>query len=225
MSITKCKDHMGNEFGSISEMCRFWRVPLNTYCGRKERGHSLEACLTGVGVMGNAKKCKDHLGKEYPSERQMLAEYGVEKGTYRDRIACGWTLEDALTKPAKWRGIIGNEHIGLKKRMNCGLDAKIVEYKNHKDITVEFEDGTKRKARYCCFISGKIAHPTLRSSGRGEFQGFDICYRVGKDPDGYTWYAVECQECKARDIMTPQMMINNAHMSRHKKNCIMLTKS
>ena len=46
-----------------------------------------------------------------------------------------------------------NSRIGEFRIMTCGLSAKIINYKNHTDIDIEFEDGKIR--RHCCYDSFK----------------------------------------------------------------------
>ena len=50
------------------------------------------------------------------------------------------------------------QRIGEKRIMNCGVSAEIIEYENHKNITIRFEDGLIRKCRYDKFKEGKVAH-------------------------------------------------------------------
>ena len=47
---------------------------------------------------------KDHLGKEYRSERAMLRAYGIGRTNYATRIRKGWSMEKALTTPSKYTG-------------------------------------------------------------------------------------------------------------------------
>ena len=47
-------------------------------------------------------KCKDHLGKEYNSIKEMAEAYGLTYSIFYSRIsALGWTLEEALTIPKR----------------------------------------------------------------------------------------------------------------------------
>lgn len=43
----------------------------------------------------------DHLGNVYSSKTEMCKKYGIELNTYSWRIASGWNLKDALTKPVR----------------------------------------------------------------------------------------------------------------------------
>lgn len=49
------------------------------------------------------------------------------------------------------------KYIGMVRKMNCGMNAKIIDYKNCKEVTVEFEDGFVRTGiRSDHFMEGKV---------------------------------------------------------------------
>ena len=51
-----------------------------------------------------------------------------------------------------------NKYIGMTKKMNCGLNATIIDYNGCHDITIQFEDGYVRSGvRTDKFLSGKVA--------------------------------------------------------------------
>lgn len=97
----RCKDHLGNEFNSISAMCRYHGTTEAKYRHRIENGRTLEESLMPELTNHKKKKpCKDHLGNEYPSVTAMCSHYGVSKelfATRRNRL--GWDLEKALSVP------------------------------------------------------------------------------------------------------------------------------
>lgn len=43
-----CRDHLGNTFFSVNEMCQHYGVSRQTFDWRAKRGHTLEECLTGT---------------------------------------------------------------------------------------------------------------------------------------------------------------------------------
>ncbi len=54
---TPSKDHLGNEFCSIKEMCKFWRIKDSTFFSRVDQGMSIEEALTTpVKNIGKGKK-------------------------------------------------------------------------------------------------------------------------------------------------------------------------
>ncbi len=53
-----------------------------------------------------------------------------------------------------------NKYIGLTKMMNCGLQATVIDYKDCKNVTIQFEDGViKEGVRSDHFMCGKVRHP------------------------------------------------------------------
>ena len=100
------KDHLGNIYASISEMCRHYKITKSAYSSRIERGWTLEEALTiPIGerrpntkpLSGTAIQVKDHLGKTYDSMTEMCNAYGIALSTYINRINRGFTVEEALT--------------------------------------------------------------------------------------------------------------------------------
>ena len=53
--------------------------------------------------------------------------------------------------------------VGLKKRMNCGLEAEIIDCKKNGVVVVKFEDGYIRDALFSKFCSGDIVHKDFRN--------------------------------------------------------------
>lgn len=65
--------------------------------------------------------------------------------------------------------------------MNCGMRATIIEYKNKKDITVQFEDGTIIEHKYYKnFRDGIIAHPKISPCGQKSINGHIIIWYLSK---------------------------------------------
>ena len=65
-----------------------------------------------------------------------------------------------------------NKRLGLSAKMNNGLIATIIAYRNSADIDIQFEDGVKvYNKTYSCFTRGQIGHPnktTIKSNHLGE---------------------------------------------------------
>lgn len=52
--------------------------------------------------------------------------------------------------------------IGEIRLQNCGLEAKIINYRKYLDMDVQFPDGTVTEHKtYCSFMMKNIGHPTL----------------------------------------------------------------
>lgn len=93
------KDHLGNEFPSENEMCKFWGIARSTYRLHIREGWSIERALTTK--KKNIKICKtpqtDHLGQKFPSLSAMCQHWNISRTLYSSRIKQGWSIEKALT--------------------------------------------------------------------------------------------------------------------------------
>lgn len=95
----KCRDHLGQEYRSIREMTRAWKVTDCQYYKRRSRGWTLEKALTTPS--GCYHPVRDHLGREYLSERDMARAWNVGYNAYLARRKYGWSIERALTEPVR----------------------------------------------------------------------------------------------------------------------------
>lgn len=90
------KDHLGNEFSSISAMCDHYKISRNTYYHRLERsGWDLEKILT---TPDNPRTgVRDHNGKSFQSVSEMCRYYGISRSGYESKKAKGMSLKEILT--------------------------------------------------------------------------------------------------------------------------------
>lgn len=99
------KDHLGHEFGSFEQMCRYWRIDQATVRRRLKEGYSLARALTEVVMTSsirNGVKCKDHLGKEFKQQAAMCRYWRIPCSVFRYRINTKkMSIEEALTSPVK----------------------------------------------------------------------------------------------------------------------------
>ena len=112
-----CKDHEGNEFKSVAEMCRHWNITACAYAGRRKKGYSVEESLTMPKRTGPGKPCKDHKGNSYPSQTAMFKAYNTNYTVYHYRHdVMGWSQKDALEKPITDSDLAGahacRDHLG-----------------------------------------------------------------------------------------------------------------
>ena len=58
-----------------------------------------------------------------------------------------------------------SKRIGTTVKMNCGMKATVIEYRNHKDIDIQFEDGTViKKRQWDEFQNGSIQNPNFMNA-------------------------------------------------------------
>lgn len=112
-----CEDHEGNEYKSLSAMCRKWGITAPTFLRRRESGMSLEQALTAPKRKGPGRPCKDHKGNAYQSMSDMFRAYGVNQTVYHYRHdVMGWSQEKALETPIGDTDLAGahacRDHLG-----------------------------------------------------------------------------------------------------------------
>ncbi len=108
------KDHKGNEYESITEMCREYGISQQVYSHRtKKLGWAMEKALeTPVRRKGRIRKeepmvdkrkkaVTDHLGNSFPSYVEMARAYNIPELTLFNRLTRGWDIKRALTQPIK----------------------------------------------------------------------------------------------------------------------------
>ena len=89
-----CKDHLGNEFDSETQMCRYYNINYGTFKSRTENlGWSIKDALTKPSV----NYVYDHLNNKFETARAMCAHYGVRFDVFYRRRKLGWSVEEALT--------------------------------------------------------------------------------------------------------------------------------
>lgn len=79
---------------------------------------------------------------------------------------------------------VGQSRVGLKKKMNCGMDATIIEYFDNKNVTLQFEDGyVSKNKEYKMFLCGKIHNKNLEYKNLIDLTGkrFERWIVLGKD--------------------------------------------
>ncbi|MCI6017881.1 MAG: hypothetical protein MRZ59_03400 [Clostridiales bacterium] len=65
---------------------------------------------------------------------------------------------------------VKDKYIGLTKIMNCGLKATVIEYKDCKNVTVQFEDGLiKSGVRSDHFMNGNVGHSSDNSKRSDDY--------------------------------------------------------
>ena len=95
-------DHNGTEYPSIKAMCAHWNIEPETYTRRRKvYGMTLKEALTTPVKPNGGKACYDFNGERFRSRSEMCRKYGIERKLFDYRIARGWDLEEALTKPSR----------------------------------------------------------------------------------------------------------------------------
>ncbi len=105
------KDHLGNEFNTKVEMCKYWHVSWTVFKSRIKAGYTLERALTQKIKKINRNKYFDHLGNGYDNLDALCSHYEISLDTYKRRKDKGYTLEQILTMPHE-QHVICVDHFG-----------------------------------------------------------------------------------------------------------------
>lgn len=116
-----CKDHLGNTYKSLEEMCQQYSIKYTTYLYRIKSGMDKEKALNFPVRKKKKRKTDkimrtDHLGIEYKTIKEMCAKYNISPSTYMYRMNNGYTIKEALVKDVKNRskGFKCTDHLGNK---------------------------------------------------------------------------------------------------------------
>lgn len=93
------KDHLGNSFDSIRDMCRFWNTSEHVYRQRVVAGMSLKDALTLPLKKGGNRYNRvytDFNGNTFTTMQSMCDFHGLNISTLHRHIKDGKTLEEAL---------------------------------------------------------------------------------------------------------------------------------
>lgn len=105
------------------------------------------------------------------------------------------------------------KHLNKKHIQNCGLEAKIVGYRNRRDIDIQFPDGMIVEHKTCdAFMKGLIKHPTINGNFNTHIKKI---YPLAKSKIYHTqihgiacvtndiyYYYCHCPICLAHEIWT-----------------------
>ena len=112
MRHTDLTDHLGNIYPSLEAMAKAYGIAPTTLLYRLDHHWSIEKALTGTERETVKRKCRDHLGNEYQSQKEMLKAYGINHDVYKYRIKQGWGLEKTLTTPVAPHDHSCTDHLG-----------------------------------------------------------------------------------------------------------------
>lgn len=192
--------------------------------GAVSRHKSLSCFLVGgIGCpgfnMSHMTQAEKYIGKRYPANNGgMMTIIAYRKASDLDvrfdtgEVSLGCQLSAVIrgeVKPGKDgnRNDLWKKRVGERNTAKNGLEMAIVKYVQNGNITVRFEDGYERKARYGEFKNGMVAHPGLKR--KAVFHGYVICSEP-KAIRGRVFYRVICPD-KTHAFLTPQEMIRNTN--------------
>lgn len=189
-------DHLGNEYGSILEMCQAYGIRVDTFKYRLKHGSTLEQALTRTPSMVTTNiPCQDHLGNQYNSQTEMARAYGLTKEQFIARKRMGWEVERILTTPINGGGNGKNFEFNgatyTSKKDFCeknGLNYDVFIHRTNSEMTIEeaFAAGTGTRPRVA---KGAVDHkgnqyPTIKEMC--EFYGVSVATYKYRLAQGWT---------------------------------------
>ena len=109
--VNVLRDHEGNEFMSLDDMCAHWGILKSQYIQNIRNCLPVSRALTEV--TPRPERPRDHTGREFGSINAMCRHWGVTKTMLRSRLELGWTLEQVLTHPEDNSHLIPcKDHLG-----------------------------------------------------------------------------------------------------------------
>lgn len=125
------KDHLGNEFEKVEDMCDYHDVATMTFYRKLKTGMSVKEILTTC----KKKSVYDHRGNKFTSQNKMCEKYGVSKDTFIRRKKKGYTLQECLE---------GRKEITVYDHEGNGFESE-AEMSRHWDVS--FDLYMTRKAK------------------------------------------------------------------------------
>ena len=136
--VTKNKkiEFNGVKYNSIRELCKQNELNYSTVKNRLESGMSLEKALYDGKLenAGSSKKCKDHTGRIFNSQKEMCEHWGISVHRYGAGVKAGYSKKDILTgvygyNEGRCKDHLGNgfkseramcEHYGIEREVYRG---------------------------------------------------------------------------------------------------------
>ena len=128
---TPARDHLGNNFCSITDMCKFWGVCRQNFERKINEGKSIEECLSRYFV-------KDHKGNKFKNAKEMCAFWGVAYGSYNYKRFNGFPLETCLENNKKVTDYKGNwfkSYAEMCRYYNINYNTFLTKKRKYKNIS------------------------------------------------------------------------------------------
>lgn len=164
-------DHLGNEYKSIKEMREHYDISEGLWDNRKRKGWSLEQILT-TPIKKKGSLLQTYIGMEFPQKCGYIATvikadsqlnctviFNDENKTVRTNLNISNIRSGRVSLIPKDN--IPQVCIGMRKVMNCGDEAEIIDIISAHDITIKWtKDGKISEHKYATdFIKGLIKYP------------------------------------------------------------------
>ena len=242
MKKIKCKDHLGNEYNTIKELCSAYSITRHAYHKRIKSGWSLEKTLTtpvkvyekntdGLSKYELSKKkfvddytslyagpngcCVDHQGNYFREVSEMCDAYGVDYDAFLHRVKNRWSVKDALTKGIDTPGNV------------VGTAYKIFSeyYASYRDIAEAYGIEGSTIANHKDDIEGYLLSISrIRCNGKLYLSFNQLCSEYNKSEILVSARLRNGWDLKEA-LITPVKSLGNGHQCKDHKGNVYLSKS
>lgn len=125
------RDHLGNNYESITEMCKAWGACRTNFERKIKNGKSIEECLSHYFV-------KDHKGNKFKNAKEMCQFWGVNYGSYNYKRFKGFSLAECLTDEKKVTDYKGNRfksYAEMCRFYNINYNSFLTIHRQYKSIS------------------------------------------------------------------------------------------
>ena len=110
------KDHLGNEYSTLKEMCDAYGITIDLFCQRRNRGKSLKECLTGK---GDPIYIRD--GVEYYKNSEISKAFNIHINTLRTKLENGYSYDEIIDR-------ITYRRVGPNGKRYKNFEAMCIDY-------------------------------------------------------------------------------------------------
>ena len=163
----ECKDHLGNVYSSVTDMCKCYGISQSTYYERLKTMNLEQALTFPHGKQRNSSnKVTDHLGNVYLSVSEMCKAYNISRDVFDHRIKRGWSVKDSLTiqltekrETDKVFDHLGNEYQTIQEMCKAyNISIENYNYRRNKQNWSLKDTLTKRKRQHSCIIQDHLGN-------------------------------------------------------------------
>ena len=100
-SLKTIKDHLGNEFRSLSAKCKHYGISVSGYKRRIKNGYTEEQALTEPAKINCKRQSVEYKGMKFKSISEACEKLNVKKSRYSYLSGLGLTINDILEMEGK----------------------------------------------------------------------------------------------------------------------------
>ena len=245
-NIAKGFSYNGKEYSSFKSFCKEHSLNYDLVKSRLRNGWSLEDAISKPARVRRNMNSRDsnmgfsYNGKEYSSVYSFCKEYGLSYNLVKNRLRSGWSLEDAISKPARMYSNIakgfsynGKEYSSIFSFCKeHGLDYNLIKNRLMRGWSLEDSISKSKENNGKKFIYNDKEYSSIRSFCKEHDLSYSIFYHglgrgysieecivyqdidIKKQSDFF--YECNCKHCGLKFLGT--LEIAKKHAREHKED-------